>query len=68
VQTYYNEENGMRYCIWLAPDAEELKKIFYSMEVSYESILPVEETTPDLWGEKWEEHLEKDALADTLGV
>jgi hypothetical protein len=30
--------------------------------------LPVEETTPDFWGEKWEEHLEKDAVADTLGV
>jgi hypothetical protein len=68
VRTYFNEEKGMRYCIWLAPNVEELKKIFDSLEVSYETILPVEETTPDLWGEKWEEHLEKDAMADTLAV
>ena len=68
VRTYYNEKKGMRYCIWLSPDEEELQKIFDSLGVSYESILPVEETTPDLWGEKWEEHLEKDAVADTLGV
>lgn len=68
VRTYYNEEKGMRYCIWLAPNDEELKKIFDSLEVSYETILPVKETTPDLWGEKWEKHLEEDAVADTLGV
>jgi hypothetical protein len=29
--------------------------------------VPVEETVPDLWGEKWNEHLEKDVAADTLG-
>jgi hypothetical protein len=30
--------------------------------------LPVEETTPDLWGKKWEKHLEKEAAVDTLGA
>lgn len=68
VRTYYNEEKGMRYCVWLAPHEEELKKIFKEIDVSYETILPVEETVPDLWGDAWQEHLEKEAVADTLGV
>ena len=68
VRTYINEEKGLRYCIWLAPDEETLKKIFDGMEVSYELILPVEETVPDMWGERWQEHLQKDAEAETLGV
>jgi len=68
VRTYINEGKGMRYCVWLAPDEKELKKIFDEIGVTYESILPVEETVPDLWGEAWEEHLEKEAVADTLGI
>ncbi len=67
LRTYYNDEYGWRYCVWLAPDENELKKIFSEIDVSYESILPVEETVPDLWGEGWEEHLQKEATADTLG-
>jgi hypothetical protein len=68
VRTYFNEEKGVRYCIWLAPDEKELEKIFSEMDVSFESITRVEETVPDLWGEKWEEHLKQDAAADNLGV
>lgn len=67
VRTYINEEKGTRYCCWLAPDEEVLKKIFDEIDVTYESILPVEETVPDLWGEGWEEHLKEDAVADNLG-
>ena len=67
VRTYINEPAGMRYCIWLAPQAEELERIFTEMNVSWESILPVDETTPDMWGEQWEEHLQKEPVADTLG-
>jgi hypothetical protein len=67
-RTYFNEEKGIRYCVWLSPNEEELKKIFDSMDITYESILPVEETVPDLWGQKWDEHLQKDAIADNLGV
>jgi len=67
LRTYFNEENGWRYCVWLAPDEKELEKIFDEMHISYESINPVEETNPDLWGEKWAEHLRKDATADNLG-
>jgi hypothetical protein len=68
MRTYFNEEKGMRYCIWLARSEEDLKDIFNELDVSYESITVVEETVPDLWGEKWDEHLEKEAVADTLGI
>lgn len=68
VRTYFNEDEGTRYCIWLAPDENELKKIFNEIDVTFESILPVEETVPDLWGEGWQEHLIEDASADTLAV
>lgn len=67
IRTYINEAEGIRYCVWLAPSAEELERIFKQMDVSWESILPVEETTPDMWGERWEEHLKKEAAADTWG-
>ena len=67
IRTYINEEKGMRYCIWLSPDENELKRIFDGMKVSYETILPVVETVPDMWGDQWQEHLKKDSSADTLG-
>lgn len=67
VRTYINEPEGRRYCIWLAPGKAELERIFNDLGVSWESILPVEETVPDMWGVKWEEHLKKEEYADTLG-
>lgn len=67
IRTYYNEECKTRYCIWLAPSEEELKDIFTEIGISWESIVQVEETVPDLWGEKWEEHLKMDATADNKG-
>ncbi len=68
VRTYTNEEKSIRYCIWLAQSEETLKNIFTEIGVSWDSILQVDETTPDLWGEKWQEHLEREAVADTLGT
>ena len=67
IRTYYNDAQGVRYCIWLAPSEEDLKDIFTEIGISWESITQVEETVPDLWGEKWEEHLEREPVADTLG-
>lgn len=67
IRTYINEKKGLRYCIWHSPGEDELKKIFDKMGVGYEGIIEVEETVPDLWGPAWQEHLEKDATADTLG-
>jgi hypothetical protein len=67
LRTYYNKGKGMRYCIWLAPSGKELKKIFEDFEVSFETIVEVEETVPDLWGpQRWKEHLAAEAEADTL--
>ena len=67
VRTYYNENRTVRYCVWLAQDEEVLKNIFTEIGISWESIIQVEETVPDLWGERWDEHLEQDAVADNLG-
>ena len=67
-RTYYNEEKSVRYCLWLASSEEDLKNIFTEMGISWESILEVEEIVPDLWGENWKMHLEKEQVADTLGV
>ncbi len=67
IRTYINWGEGMRYCIWLAHSKEELKDIFDNMDVKWETIVEVEETVPDLWGEKWEEHLATEATADTKG-
>ena len=67
-RTYFNHDKGLRYCVWLAESAEQLKKIFTEMNVSWESIVPVEETVPDLWGETWSEHLEAEKTAATLGI
>ena len=67
VRTYYNEPQGVRYCVWLAPDEAELKHIFKEMNIGWESIMPVEEVSPDLWGERWQQHLAQDRQADTLG-
>ena len=38
------------------------------MDESWKSIYEIEETKPDLWGEKrWKKYLEVEATADTLG-
>ncbi|UCF89892.1 MAG: DUF4242 domain-containing protein [Desulfobacterales bacterium] len=68
VRTCFNREKGVRYCIWLAASEDELKSIFSELNVSWESIVEVEETVPDLWGKKWEEHLKAEAEASTLAV
>ena len=66
VRTFFNKKEGMRYCIWMAQNAEDLKKIFEDLNISWVSIMEVEETVPDLWGKKWEEHLAAEEKADTL--
>ena len=67
IRTCYNEDENIRYCIWLAHSKEELKNIFTNMEVSWESIVVVKETVPDLWGENWEKHLQVEATVSTKG-
>ncbi|MBW2409512.1 MAG: DUF4242 domain-containing protein [Deltaproteobacteria bacterium] len=67
VRTLFNKEKGLRYCEWLAPDERTLKSIFLDLNISYESIVAVEETVPDLWGKRWEEHLVAEETASTRG-
>ena len=67
VRTCYNREKGLRYCEWLAPDERTIRSIFMDLDISYESIVEVEETVPDLWGKKWEEHLAAEETASTRG-
>jgi hypothetical protein len=66
VRTCFNRKKGVRYCVWLAPNEKELKSIFSELDIAWESIIEIEETVPDLWGKKWEEHLEAEASASTL--
>ena len=67
VRTCFNKEKGVRYCVWLAPSAKVLEIIFAELDISYDSITEVEETVPDLWGKRWQEHIKAEAAADTLG-
>ena len=66
IRTYYNKDKGVRYCLWFAPGSEEMANIFTDLNVSYESIVEVEETVPDLWGKRWEKHLAAEEKSDTL--
>ena len=66
-RTCFNREKGLRYCEWLAPDESTLKSTFVDLDISYESIVEVEETVPDLWGKRWEEHLAAEETASTKG-
>jgi hypothetical protein len=66
IRTCYSKKEGVRYCLWLAPDAEKLKSVFNDLGITYESLLEVEETIPDLWGQKWKEHLAAESKSDTL--
>ena len=68
IRTCYNKEKGVRYCEWLASDEKELRKVFSDLEISWESMMEVQETVPDLWGDKWKAHLEAEETADTLGA
>ncbi len=68
VRTFFNRKKGVRYCEWFAPDEKTLKATFVDLDISFESILQVEETVPDLWGKKWKEHLAAEEMASTKAV
>lgn len=67
IRTYYNQGKGLRYCLWMAESQKELEKIFTEMGIGWESIVPVVDVSPDLWGEKWSQHLARERVAATLG-
>lgn len=67
LRTCFNKKEGVRYCVWLSPNEKKLKSVFKNLGVTYESLMEVEETIPDLWGSKWKKHLTADSKSDTLG-
>ena len=68
IRTYYNIKEKVRYCLWLAPDESVLKGIFSDFNISYESILMVEETVPDIWARKYGEQLEAEEREEIEGA
>jgi len=62
VRTYYSERKGLRFCVWLSPDEEEIKDAFGELGIGYDSLTPVEEIYPDPCGQNWEEHLKQEAV------
>ena len=56
VRTCFNKEKGVRYCLWLAPNEDLLKSIFAELDISWVSMLQVEETCPDLYALKILKH------------
>ena len=67
LKTYINESEGIRFCLWLSENDGQLKDIFSKMDVNWETIIPVDETVPDMWGENWDKHIKAETTADTLG-
>ena len=48
-RTWFNKNEGVRYCLWHAPDTGTLEKIFSDLNITWESITEVDETVPDIW-------------------
>lgn len=65
LRTYFNVEEKVRFCLWLAPNEEALKKIFADFQISWEYILEVEETIPDIWAKKYRAQIEAEERQDT---
>lgn len=58
LRTYFNVDKKVRFCLWRAPDEETLMKIFTDFEISWDSILEVKETVPDIWAREYRAQLE----------
>lgn len=65
LRTYFNVDEKVRFCLWRAPNEEVLKKIFADFQISWESILEVEETIPDIWARKYQAQMEAEDREDT---
>lgn len=53
IKTWYNVQEGKRYCWWDAPKKDVLKEVFKYYHVPYDEIIEVELTTPADW--RWRE-------------
>lgn len=65
LRTYYNMDEKVRFCMWMAPNKEALKKIFADFQIRWESILEVEETIPDIWAKRYRAQAEAEEREDT---
>jgi hypothetical protein len=65
IRTFYNMDEKVRYCLWQAPNEDILKKIFSEFSITWESILEVKETVPDIWEKKYREQMEAEDREDT---
>jgi hypothetical protein len=65
LRTYYNVNEKLRFCLWLAPNEEALIKIFADFQIRWESISEVEETIPDIWSKKYRALTEAEEREDT---
>ena len=65
LRTYYNVNEKVRFCLWLAPNEAALKKIFSDFHIRWESITEVEETIPDIWARKYRAQIEAEEREDT---
>ena len=65
LRTYFNMDEKVRFCLWLAPNEDVLKKIFADFQIRWESILVVEETIPDIWARKYRAKIEEEEKEDT---
>ena len=68
LRTYFNVEEKVRFCLWLAPNKEVLEEIFADLLVNWESILEVEETIPDIWARKYQAQMEAEDREDTTTI
>jgi len=53
VKTWFNRENGQRFCWWDAPDQQTLEQVLRNHGVPWEKIIEVKLTTPAEW--RWRE-------------
>lgn len=63
---FLKNSEGIRYCVWIASCKKVLEKTFKDLEIAFESIVEAEETVPDLWGKRWQEHLDEEEQSDTM--
>ena len=54
-RTWYNKKEGVRYCLWRAPNRETLERVFSDLDVTWESMLQVMETVPEVWRRETDE-------------
>ena len=64
LRTYFNVDEKVRYCLWQAPDKETLETIFADFKISWESILEVKETIPDIWAREYQAQMEAEEKED----